>query len=63
MLTKLDSTEKLDAARLPELRRIARTSSNRLERENAAAELRETARALATREFREKVAKLTGNGF
>lgn len=63
MLTKLDTTEKLDAARLPELRRIARTSPNRLERDNAAAELRETARALAAREFREKVAKLTGNGF
>lgn len=55
--------EELDAARLPELRRIARTSTDRMERDNAAAELRETARALAARDFREKVARLTGNGF
>ncbi len=58
----LDADE-LDPSRLPELRRIAKTSTDRIERQNAAAELRETVRALAARDYREKVARLAGNGF
>lgn len=45
------------------LKKEAKSAASRIERENAVAELRETARELAGREFRAKVARFAGNGF
>ena len=52
---------RIESATVRELQKQVENATNRLEFENARAELRETVKALAKRDFRQKLARLKGN--
>jgi hypothetical protein len=51
----------IEPEKVRELQRKAKASLSRLERDNARAELREAVREAAQRDFKEKVARYSGN--